>query len=154
MILTKWQGVPFRGATILRDEIDQLFGHALNRLASYNGTEGEALMSGWSPALDLYDSHDNFVVKAELPGMKKEDINISLQDGVLTVAGERKDEKEFSTAETYRSERMLGRFQRTIRLPSQVNAEHIKATYKDGVLTVVLPKSEEAKPKQIPVHPN
>ncbi len=149
MILTKWQ-LPNRScrpASTLQDELDQLFGQAFGRTR-------ESVLSGWSPALDLYDNAEKTVVKAELPGLKKEDINISLQDGVLTVSGERKEEKEFETAETYRSERLLGRFQRSIRLPSPVETDKIKATYTDGVLTVTLPKTEAAKPKNIPVNVN
>lgn len=161
MILTKWQ-TPIqwaagscRQAATLRNEVDHLFNHALNRFLAANAAkDGEGQLSGWSPTLDLYDNHDSTVIKAELPGMKKEDINISLKDGVLTVSGERKEAKEFETSETYRSERLLGRFERAIRLPSQVEADKIKATYKDGVLTVVLPKAEAAKPKNIPVNIN
>ena len=92
------------------------------------------------------------MVKAEIPGMKKEDIEISLHNGSLTIAGERKEEKEVKESESFRSERFQGRFQRTFTLPGKVDAEKITASYKDGVLTVVLPKSEETKPKQIPVN--
>ena len=83
--------------------------------------------------------------------MKKEDIDISLHDGSLSVSGERKSEEKFADAEVYRSERFVGRFQRTIALPGAVANDQVKAQYKDGVLTVTLPKTEEAKPKQINV---
>ena len=91
------------------------------------------------------------MLKAELPGMKKEDIDISLQGDVLTLSGERKEEETFDKAETYRSERFLGKFQRSLTLPVTVSADKVQASYKDGILTVTLPKAEEAKPKQIEV---
>jgi HSP20 family protein len=129
----------------LRDELNRLFDFALP-------VRDSGLFSGWTPALDVYDEKDNFVVKAELPGMKKEDIQISLHEGVLTISGERKQERETKEGETFRSERYFGRFQRSVTLPAMVNANAVKATYKDGVLTIDLPKAEEAKPKHIAVN--
>lgn len=128
----------------LRDEMDRLFDF------SYPSRD-TGLFSGWSPALDVYDDKDSFVVSAELPGMKKEDINISLHEGVLTISGERKHERENKEGETFRSERYFGKFQRSVTLPARVDASNVKASYKDGILWVHLPKSEEAKPKQIDV---
>jgi HSP20 family protein len=133
----------------LRDEIDRLFEGPLTEFARTSG-----LLGGWSPALDLHEDKDNFVVKVEVPGMKKEDIDVTLQEGALSISGERKSEEKFEDAEVYRSERFVGRFQRTISLPAPVAADKIKAQYKDGVLTVTLPKTEEAKPKQINVQVN
>jgi len=131
----------------LRDELDSLFEVPL--LANFgNQTQ---LFSGWTPALDLYQSNDNVVAVVELPGMRKEDIEISLHDGMLTVAGERKEQTtEGDKAE--RSERYVGRFRRSITLPTRVDASKVNATYKDGILTVILPKAEEAKPKHIQVN--
>jgi HSP20 family protein len=91
-------------------------------------------------------------VKVELPGMKKEDINISLHDGSLSISGERKSEGQYEDAEVYRAERFFGRFQRSVTLPAAVAADKVKAQYKDGILTVTLPKTEEAKPKHIDVN--
>jgi HSP20 family protein len=152
--LTRWQRPdlavwPTFGRLFgLRDELDRLF-------EPFGGLTGSSqLLSGWNPAIDLYQDKDNVVVKAELPGMKKEEINVSLHDGVLSISGERKSEKKFEDAETYRAERLVGRFQRSVTLPSPVSAEKIKAQYKDGILTVTLPKTEEAKPKQIEVSVN
>jgi HSP20 family protein len=108
-------------------------------------------LGGWSPALDVYDGKDNFVVTLEVPGMKKEDIEISLHDGMLTVSGERKDEREQTEGQAFRSERYFGKFQRSLSLPAAVDANKVKGSYKDGVLTIHLPKAEEAKPKQIAV---
>jgi len=153
MALIRWQKPetarwdPFHQLTSLRDEIDRLFESPFSAL----GEGLQPFMSGWSPALDLYDEKDNFVVKAELPGMKKEEIEIQLHDGVLTLSGERKRETKFEGADTHRSERFVGRFQRTLTLPSQVDPDKVKATYQDGILTVTLPKSEAAKPKQIQI---
>jgi len=131
----------------LRDELDSLF--ELPFLANIaNQTQ---LFSGWTPALDLYQSNDNVVAVVELPGMRKEDIEISLHEGMLTVSGERKQETgENEKAE--RSERYVGKFRRSISLPARVDTSNVSATYKDGILTVTLPKAEEAKPKKIQVN--
>lgn len=116
-----------------------------------SGSE-ESLFSGWTPALDVYQDKDQVVVKAELPGLKKEEIEITLQDGELTLSGERKREEESNKEGTFRSERFFGRFQRSVALPVMVDSTKVTATYKDGILTVTLPKAEEAKPKQIQVN--
>ena len=133
----------------LRHEIDRLFEAPLSELA-----RASQVLSGADPSVDIYEDKDSFVVKAELPGMKKEDIDVSLHDGTLSISGERKSEEKLENAEVYRSERFFGRFQRTVTLPATVDAGSIKAEYKDGVLTVTLPKAEEAKPKQIDVQVN
>ena len=156
MSLIRWQRPemnvwsPFRHLSTLRDEIDRLFDSPLNALTS----NSQQFLSGWLPSIDLYEERDHLMLKAELPGMKKEDIDISLHGDVLTLSGERKEEKEYEQAETYRSERFLGKFQRTFTLPVAVDASKVQASYKDGILTVQLPKSEEAKPKQIEVKVN
>ena len=109
------------------------------------------LFSGWTPALDLYQNNDNVVAVVELPGMRKEDIDISLHDGMLTIAGERQStSSEGENAE--RTERFSGKFRRSITLPTRVDAGKVSATYKDGILTVTLPKAEEAKPKKVEVN--
>ena len=142
--LSIWPG--FGRLSNLRDEIDRLFEEPLSGLARTS-----QLLSGWTPALDLHEDKDNFVVKIEVPGMKKEDIEVTLHEGSLSISGERKGEEKFKDADAYRSERFFGHFQRTVTLPAPVAADKIKAQYKDGVLTVTLPKAEEAKPKQIDV---
>jgi len=104
-----------------------------------------------APALDLYESGDHFVAVVELPGMRKEDIDISLHDGTLTISGERK--RESTNGETaQRSERYVGTFRRSIALPTRVDATKVTASYQEGILKVTLPKDEEAKPKQIQVN--
>jgi HSP20 family protein len=128
----------------LREEVNRLFDFSWP-------SRDSGLFSGWSPALDVFDDKDSFVVKVELPGMKKEDINLSLHDGVLTISGERKVERENKEGETFRSERYFGKFQRSVTLPAAVDANKVTASYKDGVLSIDLGKAEEAKPKQIAV---
>ena len=130
----------------LRDELDSLF-----ELPFWSNFQRQAqLFSGWSPALDLYQSNDNVTARVEVPGMRKEDIEISLHEGMLTISGERKAESgEGDKAE--RTERYVGTFRRSIALPTRVDADKVTATYQDGILKVTLPKAEEAKPKQIAV---
>ena len=111
------------------------------------------MFSGWTPALDLYQNNDNVVAIVELPGMRKEEIEISLQDGTLTISGERKEEAGQENGAT-RTERCTGKFRRSITLPTRVDVNKVSATYKDGILTVTLPKAEEAKPKQIQINLN
>src|SRR5512140_2800102 len=115
----------------LRDEIDRLFETPFSEL-----TRASQLLSSWTPALDLHEDKEKIVVKVELPGMKKEDIEISLHDGNLSVSGERKSEEKFEGAEVCRAERFVGRFQRSVALPSAVAPDKVHAQYKDGVLTV------------------
>jgi HSP20 family protein len=142
--LSAWTG--FGRLTNLRDEIDRLFEAPLAELAHTS-----QLLSGWTPAFDVYEDKDNVYVRAELPGMRKEDIEVSLHNGSLSVSGERKSEDKLKDADIYRAERFFGRFQRTITLPTPVAIDQIKAQYKDGILNVTLPKAEEAKPKHIDV---
>jgi HSP20 family protein len=130
----------------LRDELNSFFDMPF---WSGFGRTGQ-LFTGWSPALDLYESGDHFVAVVELPGMRKEVIDISLHDGTLTISGERK--RENNNGETaQRTERYVGTFRRSISLPTRVDPSKVSATYQDGILTVTLPKAEEAKPKQIQV---
>jgi len=131
--------VGFGRLASLQDEIDRLF---------------ESPLRAWAPALDVREDADNFVIRAELPGLKRDDINVSLQDGALVISGERTVEKVEEGVEVHRQERYYGKFQRALSLPAPVAADKIKAQYKDGVLTVTLPKTEEAKPKQIDVSVN
>jgi HSP20 family protein len=135
----------------LRDDLNSLFE------APFWGSVGRQsqLFTGWSPALDLYQNKDNIVAVLELPGMNKDEIEISLHDGTLTISGERKAVGNNGNGESAeRSERYVGKFRRSITLPSAVDANKVKASYRDGILVVTLPKAEEAKPKQIPVNVN
>jgi HSP20 family protein len=140
-----WSFGPLAQLDTLRNEINRLFE---SPFAEFGGSE---VFNTWAPAVDLYEDRDNLVVTMELPGVKKEDIDISLHENNLTLSGERKEEKKYGENETQRAERFYGRFQRTVSLPKPVEAAQVKAAYKDGILTVTLPKSAEAKPRQITV---
>ncbi len=142
--LSTYQGVG--RLTDLRDEIDRLFESPLSEL-----TRTTQMLSGWTVPIDLFEDKDSFIVRAELPGMKKEEIDLSLHDGSLSISGERKSEEKYHEAEVHRAERFVGRFQRTISFAAPVSADKVRAQYKDGILSVILPKTEEAKPKQIDV---
>ena len=143
--LTTWPG--YGRLTDLRDEIDRLFESPLTEWARASN-----LLSVWTPALDIYEDKDNLFVKVELPGMKREEIDVSIHEGSLSISGERKSEQTHEDADVYRAERFFGRFQRTVTLPTPVAAEKVKAQYKDGILTITLPKTEESKPKHIDVN--
>jgi HSP20 family protein len=114
---------------------------------------GEEPMSiaAWSPSCDIYETDNEIVVKAEIPGVKKEDVKVSLQDGLLTISGERKFEEETKKENYLRVERGYGSFTRSFTLPSSVDAKKIGAEFKDGMLEVKLQKSEEAKPKEVEI---
>ncbi len=142
-----WSVSPFEQMNTLRDEINRLFEMPFGELSR----PGE-FFTGWAPALDLREDKDHLVATVELPGLKKEDIEVSVHEGVLSVSGERSQEKKSESGETYRSERFYGRFHRTLSLSKPVKVEAIKAAYKDGILTITMPKTEEAKPKQIAVN--
>jgi HSP20 family protein len=120
----------------LQNELDRLF---------------EAPLQAWAPALDVHESKDGFSVRVEVPGLKREDIEVSLHDGALVISGERKGETIGEDTEVHRQERYYGKFSRVLTLPAAVAGDKVKAQYKDGILTVTLPKAEEAKPKPITV---
>ena len=140
---TVWS--PFDRLSNLRQEMDRLWDMTFPSRAT-------PFFAGWSPALDLYDAEDRLVAKVELPGMKKEDIEIAYQEGVLNLSGERKpDAPTAKDTQPYRTERFTGKFQRSLSLPVPIQVDQIRASYKDGVLTIDLPKSEEAKPHKVEV---
>ena len=151
MRLMRWQRPdlsnwgPFDQLTNLREEINRLFD------LPYGETGRESEFFGWAPPMDLYEDNNNLVVKAEVPGLKKEEIDITLHEGSLVISGERKTESQEGDGDASRSERYFGRFQRALELPKPVDPNKVTATYKDGILTVTLPKTEESKPKQITV---
>ena len=125
----------------------------LDRLwnAPFEGAARES--SEWvdSPSLDLHEDKDNYTVQIEVPGVDRNDIKISIDDNILTVAGERKAEKPVDGKEVHRQERFFGRFERQLRLPKVVAQAEVKATYTNGVLTITLPKAAEAKPREIQI---
>jgi len=140
----RWMGLD--RLSDLRNEIDRLFDAPFAELARVS-----PLLSGWTPALDMNEDRDNIYVNVELPGMKREEIDLQLHQQTLTISGERRAENKVEDSETYRAERYVGRFQRSVQLPRTVDSTKVKAQYRDGILTVTLPKAEEAKAKQIEV---
>ncbi|MGA3176982.1 MAG: Hsp20/alpha crystallin family protein [Candidatus Acidiferrum sp.] len=137
---------PFRGVTTLQDQINRLVNEAFDR------TSDEANLTTWAPAVDIYETEHELVVKADIPEIKPEELDIRVENNILTIRGERKFEKEVSENNYLRVERSYGSFSRSFSLANTVNAEAIKADYKNGVLTLSIPKREEAKPKQIKVN--
>jgi HSP20 family protein len=143
-ILTRWE--PTRGLTTLQDQINRLFHDSFPR------TEEEASLSAWAPAVDIYETEHELVVKADLPEVDAKDLDIRVENNILTIRGERKFEKKVNEENYLRVERSYGSFARSFTLANTVNAEAIKADYQNGVLTLTIPKREEAKPKQIKVN--
>jgi HSP20 family protein len=145
MDLIQWR--PFREVSRLRNEMDRLWD-------DYFGPGRRALRpleEAWLPAVDVSETGDKITVKAEIPGMEAKDIEISMVGDTLTLKGEKKAEREEKEENYHMVERSYGSFSRTMKLPATVDAEKVEATYKNGVLTVVLPKKEEVKPKAIEI---
>jgi HSP20 family protein len=134
---------PNRGLALLGNDVERFF-------RGY-GFDPETFDTVWAPSVDVAENENAYEVKAEIPGMKKEDIKVNLEDDVLTIQGEKKEEIEKKEKNVQISERVYGRFQRSFRLPKRTRTEAIKATYKDGILTLEIPKAEESKPAAIPV---
>ena len=133
-----------------------LFGiqREMNRMFDgfFRGTNDEDYtISTWMPAVDIAEHDDEYLVKVELPGVNKDEVKLTLENNILTIRGEKKQEKETKRENYHRVERSYGSFQRSFTLPAAVKSDKIDASYKDGILTVSLPKAEEAKPKQIEV---
>ena len=130
--------------------------HRFNRLMDdpYFRTDRESAedMGTWYPVVDMFESDDSFVIKAELPGMGKDDIAVDVKDRVLTLKGERNYDNEVKEENYYRRERSYGKFQRAFSLPADVDSDKIKADFKDGLLKIEVPKPVEQKPKQITIH--
>ena len=147
MTIVRWE--PFRGLLSLQERMNRLFeesARGLNR-----GQEEDWTMGAWVPAVDIYEKGTDVVLKAELPGVDPKDVDIRIENNVLTLKGERKFEDETQRDSYHRVERSYGAFTRAFTLPSSVDTANVKADYKDGVLRITLPKREEAKPKQIQV---
>ena len=113
--------------------------------------DDSSLATAWTPAADIAEHDDSYVVKAELPGLSRDDVKITVQDTILTIRGEKKQEKESKEANYHRVERSYGSFQRSFTLPTSIRNDKIDATFKDGILSITMPKAEEARPKQIDV---
>jgi HSP20 family protein len=142
--IATWE--PFRGLPTLQDQINRLFSEMGTR------SSDESALSSWAPPVDIYETEHELVVKADLPSVDPKDLDIRVENNVLTIRGERKFEKKVAEENYLRVERAYGAFNRSFSLASTVNAEAIKADYQNGVLTLSIPKREEAKPKQIKVN--
>ena len=150
--MMRWD--PFQDLRSAQDELDQMspmLAHALGRRAQQGS--GEATTTAWAPALDISERKDAYLVTVELPGVEAEDLDITLEDGLLTIQGERHFAHDSSEQQFHRVERRYGAFRRSITLPAHVMAEQIEASFEDGVLQILVPKAEEAKAKHIQVRP-
>ena len=135
---------PFRGLNTLNEQVNRLLNDGFT-------PSGEAAMAIWSPAVDIYETEGELVVKADLPDLNEKDIDIRIENNTLTITGERKFEEKVNKDNYLRVERAYGTFSRSFSLPNTVNTEAIQADYHNGLLTVHMPKREESKPKQIKV---
>ena len=146
MSIMRWR--PRRDLLSIRDDMNHLFD---NFFTGWPEPRKGLLEGEWAPSIDVSETDDEITVTAELPGVKQEEVDITIADDVLTLKGEKKEEKEVKEKNYHRIERSYGSFQRSISLPAGVQADKATATYKDGVLIIAVPKAEEAKPKQIKI---
>jgi HSP20 family protein len=146
MALIRWE--PARELNSLQSEMNRLFNTFFDTPLPNGGATGQRR---WLPAMDLVESEDDFVLRADLPGLSEEDVNIELEDNVLTISGQRKGEHEERKEGFHRVERAYGSFARSLTLPEGVNAEAIKASFDRGVLEVRIPKPEERKPRKVAI---
>ena len=146
MTLVRWD--PFRELEEVSDRLNRMFSRPA--IATKNGKES-LTVADWTPTVDISETDGEYLIKAELPEVKKEDVKVTLEDGVLTLTGERRQEKEEKNTKYHRVERSYGSFVRSFSLPELVDETKVKAEYKDGVLSLNLPKSEKAKPRAIEV---
>ena len=146
MAVVRWE--PFRELSSLQSEMNRLFNAAFGDMP--NGGTGGAPRR-WMPAMDLLETDDDFVLRADLPGMTESDVNVELEDNVLTISGERKSEHEEKREGYYRVERAFGSFSRSLTLPQGVDADSVNASFEKGVLEVRVPKPEQRKPRKITI---
>jgi HSP20 family protein len=143
MAITRWD--PFRDLMSIQNEMNRLFGR------TYGGDVGETTRGAWTPALDVFETQDKFVITMELPGVSPDDVDISVEDSTLVVRGERRFYGEQNEDSFLRIERRFGEFTRSLTLPSTADAESIQASFDQGVLTIEVPKREEARPRKITI---
>ncbi len=147
MAIVRWWD-PLKDLSSIQDRMNQIFE---DTLARSRGREEGVRTGMWTPAVDIYETDQSVVVKAELPGVGKDDIAVEVKDGILTLRGERKFEKEVKDENYHRIERSYGTFLRSFALPVSVDQDKVSARFKDGVLDIELPKKEKAKPRQVKV---
>jgi HSP20 family protein len=145
MAVVKWD--PLRDLVSIQDRMNRLFEQTLSRSRAEEGITA----STWSPAVDIYETPETIIMKADLPGLSREDIEIQIRDNTLTLRGERRFAKDVQQENYLRIERAYGAFQRNFTLPTTVQQDKIRAIFRDGVLELTLPKAEEAKPKKIAI---
>jgi HSP20 family protein len=143
-VVERWE--PFRNVNDIQGEMSRLFDSLFGRPATV--LAGERL---WAPLADMYETKDDLFVALELPGIREKDVNVSITGDMLTVKGDRRFERDVTDEGYYRLERVYGKFERSMPLPIPVQADKVKATYRDGVLEIRLPKVEEVKPKEIKI---
>lgn len=148
MAVIRWND-PFRELAALQERMNRAFDSTLSQ--SERSSQEELFTGSWVPPVDIYETKDRLVLKAELPGFDEKDIHLRFQEGVLTIEGERKFEKESGDENYHRVERSYGKFHRSFSIPTNVDTEKIAAHFQNGILTVELPKREETKPKQIKI---
>lgn len=148
MAIVRWE--PFRELLTTQDRLNQLFNQTFGQALASEGQE-DVSNRVWAPAVDIYETEQNLVVKAELPGVDPKDVEVRIENQTLFIRGERKFEKDVKEQNYHRVERSYGAFARSFTLPNTVNAEDVKAEYKNGILTLTLAKREEAKPKTIKI---
>lgn len=146
MAVIRWSD-PFRELSTLQERMNRAFQDSLSRASTPR--EEELYTGSWAPPVDIFETKDKLVLKAELPGFKQEEIALRVENALLSIEGERKFEKESGDENYHRVERSYGKFVRTFSLPTTVDNERIAASFENGILTVSLPKKEETKPKQI-----
>ncbi len=144
MAIIRWR--PLGEIDSFRREMDRMFDNFFGR-----ETEVSESSLTWYPSVDIKETKDDFVLTAEVPGMSKDDIKINISENTLTIKGEKKEEKKEEDHNFHRVERRYGAFQRSFTLPNQIQGNKVKASYKDGILTIAMPKKEEVKPKEIPI---
>ncbi len=149
MALIRWE--PVRELNTIQSEMNRLFNTFFDTPATGTGTTGNGGHRRWLPAMDLLETENDFVLRADLPGLSEQDVNIELEDNVLTVSGERKAEHEERKEGYYRVERASGSFSRSLTLPEGINPDAVKATFDRGVLEVRIPKPEERKPRKVSI---
>jgi HSP20 family protein len=145
MAIVRWE--PLREFSTLQNEMNRLFNTVFDTPAANGGTT----LRRWMPAMDLVETDDHFVLRADLPGLSEDDVNIEVEDRVLTVSGERKAEHELSKEGYHRVERAFGTFSRALTLPEGIDPEAVAATFDRGVLEVRIPKPEQRKPRKVSI---
>ena len=146
MAIVRWD--PFRDVAALQDRINRIFNESFGRSQD---VDDEVSMYDWSPAVDIYETSDGIVLKVELPGISKEDVSVEVKDNVLTLKGERLLDPKIKDEHYYRKERNFGKFHRTFSLQEPIKSDLIKASFKNGVLTIDVPRPEKEKTKKISV---